>query len=172
VTHRSLVIDYRHLSEQLESLKVLELKVPPLAVVLLTAALMWLVAWAAPPFEFVFPARDFFAVSFAAAGAVIIALGILSFRRAGTTFNPMKPESTTSLVVAGVYAFTRNPMYVGSLLVLIGWAIFLSNALAFPLLPIFILYMNRFQIEPEERALTARFGQEFVAYKSRVRRWV
>jgi protein-S-isoprenylcysteine O-methyltransferase Ste14 len=173
VTHRSLVIDYRRdLSEQLLSLKLLELKVPPLAVVLFTAALMWLVSWAAPAFGFVFPARDFVAVTFAAAGAVAIAIGILSFRRAGTTFNPMKPESTSSLVVSGVYAFTRNPMYLGFFLVLTGWAIFLSNALAFLFLALFIFYMNRFQIEPEERALTARFGQEFVAYKSRVRRWL
>jgi protein-S-isoprenylcysteine O-methyltransferase Ste14 len=154
------------------SLQVLELKVPPLAVVLFTAALMGLVSWAAPTFEFVFPAHDFFAMSFAAAGAVTIVLGVASFRRAGTTFNPMKPETTSSLVVSGVYAFTRNPMYLGSLLVLIGWAIYLSNALAFLLLPVFILYMNRFQIEPEERALTSRFGQEFAAYKSRVRRWL
>jgi protein-S-isoprenylcysteine O-methyltransferase Ste14 len=154
------------------SLKVLELKVPPLAVVLFTAALMWLVSWAAPAFEFVFPARDFLAVSFAAAGAVTIVLGAASFRRAGTTFNPMKPDSTSSLVVSGVYALTRNPMYLGFLLVLVGLAIFLSNALAFLLLPVFIFYMNRFQIAPEERALTSRFGQEFVAYKSRVRRWL
>jgi protein-S-isoprenylcysteine O-methyltransferase Ste14 len=154
------------------SLQVLELKVPPLAVVLFTAALMGLVSWAVPTFEFMFPARVFFAMSFAAAGAVTIVLGVASFRRAGTTFNPMKPETTSSLVVSGVYAFTRNPMYLGSLLVLIGWAIYLSNALAFLLLPVFILYMNRFQIEPEERALTSRFGQEFAAYKSRVRRWL
>jgi protein-S-isoprenylcysteine O-methyltransferase Ste14 len=154
------------------SLQVLELKVPPLAVVLITAALMWLVSWAAPAFGFLFPARDFFAVTFAAAGAVTIVSGLLSFRRAGTTFNPMKPEATSSLVVSGVYAFTRNPMYLGFFLVLIGWAIFLSNALAFLLLALFIFYMNRFQIEPEERALSSRFGQEFIAYKSRVRRWL
>jgi protein-S-isoprenylcysteine O-methyltransferase Ste14 len=151
---------------------VLELKVPPLAVVLFTAGLMWLVSWAVPAFQFVFPARNFFAVSFAAAGAVTIALGVASFRRAGTTFNPMKPESSFSLVHSGVYKLTRNPMYLGFLLVLVGWAIFLSNALAFLLLPVFIFYMNRFQIEPEERALTSRFGKEFVAYKSRVRRWL
>jgi len=74
--------------------------------------------------------------------------------------------------VSGVYRLTRNPMYLGFLLVLLGWAIFLSNALAFLLLPAFIFYMNRFQIEPEEKALTSLFGQQFVAYTSRVRRWL
>jgi protein-S-isoprenylcysteine O-methyltransferase Ste14 len=105
-------------------------------------------------------------------GTVLIAWGLASFRRAGTTFNPLKPEATSSLVVSGVYAFTRNPMYLGFLFVLVGWAVFLSNALAFLLLLLFVLYMNRFQIQPEERVLTARFGQEFLAYKSRVRRWI
>ena len=63
-------------------------------------------------------------------------------------------------------------MYLGLLVILLGWAIFLANALAFVLLPAFILYMNRFQIEPGERALASLFGQEFVSYKSCVRRWL
>jgi protein-S-isoprenylcysteine O-methyltransferase Ste14 len=154
------------------SLQVLELKIPPLGVVLVTAALMWLVSWAVPRLEFVLPAREVIALSFAALGGVVILSGIASFRRAGTTFNPLKPEATSSLVVSGVYAFTRNPMYLGFLFVLVGWAVFLSTALAFLLLPLFVLYMNRFQIQPEEKALISRFGQEFVSYKSRVRRWL
>jgi protein-S-isoprenylcysteine O-methyltransferase Ste14 len=84
----------------------------------------------------------------------------------------MKPESSSSLVVSGIYKLTRNPMYLGLLLVLLGWAIYLTNVLVFLLLPAFILYINRFQIAPEERALTALFGQEFAAYKSRTRRWL
>jgi protein-S-isoprenylcysteine O-methyltransferase Ste14 len=151
---------------------VLELKVPPLAVVLIMAALMWLAAWAVPTLGFAFPARVFCAVSLAVAGAVASALGIASFRRAKTTVNPMQPQSSSSLVVSGIYRRTRNPMYLGVLLVLLGWAIFLSNVLAFLLLPAFILYMDRFQIDPEERALASLFGQDFVAYKSRVRRWI
>jgi protein-S-isoprenylcysteine O-methyltransferase Ste14 len=84
----------------------------------------------------------------------------------------MNPGASSSLVIRGVYTLTRNPMYLGFLLVLVGWAVFLSNTLAFLLLPVFILYMNRFQITPEERALASLFGQEFVVYKSRVRRWL
>jgi len=151
---------------------VLELKIPPLAVGLFVAALMWLASWAMPAFGLMFPANRFFSVTVAVAGVVIIGVGIASFRRAGTTVNPMKPDSTSALVVSGIYRLTRNPMYLGFLLVLLGWAIFLSNALAFLLLPAFIFYMNRFQIEPEEKALTSLFGPQFVAYTSRVRRWL
>ena len=153
-------------------MRVLELKVPPLAVGALLAALMWLVSRLVPGFNFVFPAREFSALTLAIAGAMIIVLGVASFSRAKTTINPMKPESSSSLVISGIYKLSRNPMYLGFLLVLVGWAVFLSNALAFVFVPAFIFYMNRFQIEPEEKALAGKFGQEFVDYKSRVRRWL
>ena len=151
---------------------VLELKVPPVGVVLVMAALMWFVAGIVPALEFVLPAREFVAVIFAVVGLVTGVMGIVSFGRAKTTVNPMKPDSASSLVVSGIYQYSRNPMYLGLLLILVGWAAYLSNVLAFLILPGFILYMNRFQIEPEERALTSLFGQDFIAYKSRVRRWL
>lgn len=150
----------------------LELKVPPLAFVLFIALLMWLVSWAVPQLGLAFPGRAVVVVALAVAGTITIVLGVASFRLARTTLNPMKPESSTSLVVSGVYKFTRNPMYLGVLLVLAGWAVFLSNLLASLLLPAFVLYMNRFQIEPEERALRSKFPEEFVAYECRVRRWL
>src|SRR5687768_3542732 len=140
---------------------VLELKVPPVAVVVVTAALMWLVARAVPVFEFVFPARDVFALSLAVAGAVVSLSAVVLFKRAKTTVNPLKPDSSSSLVSSSVYAFSRNPMYLGFLLIVAGWAVFLSNVLALLLLPAFIVYMNRFQIEPEEKALALRFGLAF-----------
>ena len=151
---------------------VLELKVPPLALVVFTAALMWLAAWAMPAFGFIFPGRYLLSASLAGAGAVICGMGIASFHRAGTTVNPMKPDSSSSLVVSGIYTVTRNPMYLGFLLVLLGWAVYLSNVLAFLILPAFMWYMNRFQICPEEKALASLFGEEFASYKSRVRRWL
>ena len=151
---------------------VFELKVPPVGVVFVMAGLMWFASGIVLALEFVFPAREFVAVIFVVAGLATGAMGIASFVRAKTTVNPMKPDSASSLVVSGLYARSRNPMYLGLLLILIGWAVYLSSVLAFLLLPGFILYMNRFQIEPEERALASLFGQEFVAYKSRVRRWL
>lgn len=63
-------------------------------------------------------------------------------------------------------------MYLGGLVILTGWAIYLSNPFPFLLVPVYILYIDRFQIIPEERALTSLFGGEFAAYQSRVRRWI
>jgi len=76
------------------------------------------------------------------------------------------------MVTWGVYALSRNPMYLGGLIMLLGWAVFLSNALAFLFLPVYVLYINRFQIAPEERVLTSLFGQTYVAYQARTRRWL
>ena len=83
----------------------------------------------------------------------------------------MKPHAS-SLVTRGVYAMSRNPMYLGGLIILFGWAIYLLNVLAFVFLPAYVLYINRFQITPEERSLTSLFGQPYVAYQARARRWL
>jgi protein-S-isoprenylcysteine O-methyltransferase Ste14 len=150
----------------------LELKIPPVALGLITAALIWLGAWSVPRLGFPLPGRYFIAGRVALVGALVSILGVVSFKRAKTTVNPMKPESTSSLVVTGIYGVTRNPMYLGFLLILLGWAAWLSNGLA--LLPVagFVSYMTVFQIRPEERALEALFGQDFAAYKEMVRRWI
>ncbi len=153
-------------------MRVLELKVPPLGILLVTVLLMALCARVLPAVAFTIPFQEFIALVLAVAGATTSILGVLSFRRAGTTVNPLKPDASTSLVCSGVYKRTRNPMYLGFLMILLGWSICLSNALALMLVPMFVVYMNRFQIEPEERALRSHFGQEFVAYTRSVGRWL
>jgi len=105
-------------------------------------------------------------------GALTCLAGVRYFRRAKTTVNPMKPESASALVASGIYRYSRNPMYLGFLLMLLGWALWLSNASALLLLPAFVLYMNRFQICPEERALLSLFGPDYMQYRARVRRWL
>lgn len=150
----------------------LELKIPPVLIVLCTASLMWVAAQSLPVGDVRLPVHSFFAITCAAAGLVTSGLGVMAFRRARTTVNPTSPGATSSLVHSGVYSLTRNPMYVGFLLILCGWAILLRNAFVFPFLPMFILYINRFQIQPEERALTESFGTVFTGYSARVRRWV
>ncbi|MEK6804375.1 MAG: isoprenylcysteine carboxylmethyltransferase family protein [Nitrospirota bacterium] len=156
----------------IEPMKRLELKIPPLMLVLLAGGVMWWIAWAAPTLGFVFPARRICVMGAVLIGTAVAGMGIFSFRRAKTTVNPMKPDSSSALVVTGIYRLTRNPMYLGFLWILLGWGIFLSNAPAFLVLPGFAFYMNRFQIEPEERALTRLFGQAFVTYATQVRRWI
>lgn len=153
-------------------MRVLELKVPPPMVALVTAVLMWLISWSLPLFAFVFPARNALGIALVTAGFMIAISGVVTFRRAKTTVNPTKPQSSSSLVSWGVYRVTRNPMYLGLFLILIAWAIFLSKPIAFLFLPAYILYIDSFQIVPEERVLTTLFGPDFIAYKSRVRRWL
>ena len=97
---------------------------------------------------------------------------MLGFRRAKTTVNPLKPDAASALVVRGVYRWTRNPMYLAMLLLLIAWVCIVSNWAALAMLPLFVAYLNRFQIGPEERALQARFGAEFESYRRQVRRWL
>jgi protein-S-isoprenylcysteine O-methyltransferase Ste14 len=133
---------------------------------------MWLASRSAPSFAFELPAHNIFAICLAAVGLASAVSGFAAFARARTTINPTKPEKSTSLVTAGVYTITRNPMYLGLLLVLTGWALHLSNAVAFLFLPGFIIYINRFQIAPEEKMLTSLFGRQFINYQSRVRRWI
>jgi protein-S-isoprenylcysteine O-methyltransferase Ste14 len=150
----------------------LELKIPPLVVVALVAGAMWAIAAATPAYTALFAGRYAIAGLLAFAGAIIAVLGVVSFRRASTTVNPMKPETTSSLVVGGIYGYTRNPMYLGFLVALLGWGAALGNPLALLPLAAYVAYMNRFQIAPEERALEARFPREFREYRGRVRRWM
>jgi protein-S-isoprenylcysteine O-methyltransferase Ste14 len=96
----------------------------------------------------------------------------MAFHRARTTVNPFKPTETSTIVTAGIYRVSRNPMYLGLLFLLAGWAIMLSNVAAVAMLPAFVAYMTRIQIQPEERALQAKFGSEFTDYKGSVRRWL
>ncbi len=150
----------------------LELKIPPVALSVMAAVLMWCARSAAPGFDFVLPSKSVFPVGLALVGALTCVAGVVSFRRAKTTVNPMKPDSTSSLVVSGIYRYTRNPMYLGFLLIQLAWAAALSNVLALVCLPAFVVYMNRFQISPEERVLASRFAQDYAEYRARVRRWL
>ena len=123
------------------------------------ALLMWLVAF--PRFDFDLPWREVLAGVFFVLALAIGLSAVFRFHRAKTTVNPLAPEAASTLVVRGVFRWTRNPMYLAMLLVLIAWACVVSNLAALAILPLFVAYLNRFQIAPEEHALQARFGGEF-----------
>lgn len=150
----------------------LELKLPPVLVAFLAGAGIWVASMLAPAFALPIPWRSTLAGASAAAGMALALAGVLEFRKARTTVDPTAPSAASAFVAAGVYRFSRNPMYLGMLLVLLGWAAYTGNALSLALLAGFVGYMNRFQIAPEERALRLRFGAPYVAYLSCVRRWV
>ena len=149
----------------------LEHKVPPPIFGLLCAIGMW---WTSPGFHW-------YAVGtlrYSLAGLVLLVglgfdvLGLLAFQRARTTVNPLRPGKASALVATGVYRITRNPMYVGMALLLCAWAVVLGflAALAGPL--VFVLFITRFQIVPEERVLSAKFGENYTRFCQQVRRWL
>ena len=150
----------------------LELKIPPLLVWLVMAGAMLGVAYCAPTLSFTLAGSSAIALALVALGGTLAFAGVVAFRSKRTTVNPLTPSASSSLVSGGVYRVSRNPMYLGFLLALAGWAVYLSNAGAILLLPAFVVYMTQYQIKPEERILLAKFGSEFAQYMSRVRRWI
>jgi protein-S-isoprenylcysteine O-methyltransferase Ste14 len=153
-------------------LSALELKIPPVAVTLLFAGLMWLLAQTAPGFGAPAGLRIIALVAFVTAAAAVGLSAVWSFRRARTTVNPLSPQGCTALVTTGVFRFSRNPMYLALLLALVGWGLFLANVFTLLIALAFIPYMSRFQIQPEERVLQQVFGQAFADYHRQVRRWL
>ncbi len=152
-------------------MKALELKVPPVALVAIVAASMWALSRISPNLYFTSPGVAWLSAGIALVGVCIVVLGVLEFRAAKTTVDPRVPDQSATLVVRGVYRHSRNPMYLGFLLVLCGWGLFLGNAFSLLFLPAFIIYMNRFQIVPEEQFMSEKFGESYTNYRSEVRRW-
>ena len=150
----------------------LELKVPPGVLVVVFGAAMFIAARLAPELSVQVHARLAWCGALLALGVAIAVAAIVAFRMQKTTVNPVKPGTASAVVRSGVYRFSRNPMYLSLVLILGALAVYLANVLAAALLPAFIAYMNRFQIVPEERALTGKFGHEYAAYAASVRRWV
>lgn len=150
----------------------LELKIPPAVLVLIFAGLMWSVARLAPWAAIAIPEKEWIALALWLAGFGLIACGIATFIAVRTTVNPFTPEQSSSLVTHGIYRVSRNPMYVGFLLMLAAWNAYLENGFPLLLLPLFVWYLNRFQIMPEESVLLSKFGDDYANYMKTVRRWL
>lgn len=157
---------------QTERAHFLDNRLPPLLVAIVVAAGMRGAVALAPALSADWPGREFVAWAFVVAGALVVYAGVASFTRHQTTVNPFKPETASRLVDSGIYRRTRNPMYLGVTLALLGYAVFLSHPLALLTLALFPAYIRRFQIAPEERALDQLFGEEYLTYKKRVPRWL
>lgn len=95
---------------------------------------------------------------------------LIAFRRAGTTLQPR--GRVVHLVTSGIYGFTRNPVYLGFLLIVIGISLDAGSYWGILLTPILFVLFNQFVIRPEEEHLAARFGEQFTSYKEKVRRWI
>ena len=108
----------------------------------------------------------------AAASAWLLAGSLGAFRRTGTTVNPLDPAQASALVTSGPNAVTRNPMYVGMAGLLVAHGLVRGGSRTALPVAAFVGVIDRFQIRPEEAALRDRFGEDFEAYRQRVRRWL
>jgi protein-S-isoprenylcysteine O-methyltransferase Ste14 len=150
----------------------LELKIPPLALgAAFACAIVALGHWM-PAANLPFAGHRTASIALALIGAAVATAGVLQFRRAKTSVNPLDPDRAGTVVASGVYGLSRNPMYLGMALVLLGVAAWHATLIGLVLVPLFCLYITAFQIKPEERVLLARFGQAFASYQIKVRRWI
>jgi protein-S-isoprenylcysteine O-methyltransferase Ste14 len=149
-----------------------QLKIPPAVQLVIAAGLMWGLAELTPDLGLDRDLRTWLYRGLTVLGGLVVVRGWWDFRRARTTVDPTRPHKASSLVVTGAYRFSRNPMYLGFLALLLGWAAFLDNAYSLVALPVIVISLTQLQIKPEEGALQARFGADWEDYARRVRRWI
>lgn len=153
-------------------LEKLQLKIPPLLLAAVLAALIWF-STPLEPLVFNLASWQVWVAGILFDTAIIIALfGVIAFKKAQTTVNPISPEQASQLVNGGIYKYTRNPMYLGFLLALVAVSIYCQNPLGVLYCVLFVWLMNELQIKPEEKALQKLFGEEYRQYCLRVRRWI
>lgn len=157
---------------RLTTMNVLDHKIPPPVIALLCALLAWVLARSVPELAYLVPARIPLAVFLVVAGFALDLAGLVIFRKAMTTLDPRSPDRSTSIVRSGPYRFTRNPMYLGLASALLGLCVYFANPLSLLAVVVFVAYITRFQIIPEERLLLGKFGEPYAAYTRSVRRWL
>lgn len=150
----------------------LDLKIPPLALLLAFAAAAYALGKLAPIAALPFPGQRLAGIVAVLLGAAIAIAGVFEFHRAKTTVNPTAPDRASCVVASGIYRVSRNPMYLGMAIALTGIAALQSALSGYLLIPVFFGYLTAFQIRPEERMLLARFGQNYSDYMATVRRWL
>lgn len=150
----------------------LQLKIPPPIYALSTALIMWLASRYFPVAQLINEPWNKLGIVLMLFALCLDFSSLYLFFKKRTTPNPMKPEFTTGIVTNGFYKMSRNPMYLGMLTILIGFAVYLGNLTSFLVLPAFYLVITEMQIKPEEQMLEKKFGEEYLDYKSKVRRWL
>lgn len=153
-------------------MKSLKLRIPPPLVMSIIAVIMFAIAYFLPVFHWLPPYQLSISIFTGSIGLIISSIGVLHFKSAHTTIDPRKPSTTSTLVTTGIYRYSRNPMYLGTLLLLVAWSFYLANILSFFFAFTFIPYINKYQIIPEERFLKEKFGHSFTTYQQQVRRWI
>tara|TARA_B100000609_G_scaffold178203_1_gene157233 strand:+ start:99 stop:551 length:453 start_codon:yes stop_codon:yes gene_type:complete len=148
----------------------LNTKIPPPIIAILFAVLIF---YFSDSFAYVdLPFKIYFSLFFVLLGFFITFSSARNFKKKETTVNPIKPEEASQLVTDGFFKITRNPMYLGMLLFLLGLSIYNGLIVGLVFLPLFVGYITFFQIIPEERAMIKIFGEDYKAYMKKVRRWI
>lgn len=151
---------------------IMQTRVLPIMYVLLFGALMVTCSVILPAYNYPSHSNVAASITLFTIAILIIAISGYQFRKVSTTVNPLTPNKTSKLVVTGFYRYSRNPMYVGFFLLLVALEVWLTNIISLVFLPLFVVTINRMQIQPEEKALEELFGDEFRQYVMRVRRWI
>lgn len=125
-----------------------------------------------PFLSFQFAEQFILSYALALFGIFILALTVLRYFRRRTTIQPNKLDQMSTLVTDGVNRYSRNPMYLAMLLLILSVGLYWGTFLVLIAAPAFVMVINKMQIEPEEEALEAIFGQDYLDYKQRVRRWM
>ena len=148
----------------------LNTKIPPPIVAILFAVMIF---YFSDSFAYVdLPFKIYISLFFVLLGFFITFSSARNFKKKETTVNPIKPEEASQLVTDGFFKITRNPMYLGMLLFLLGLSIYNGLIVGLVILPLFVGYITFFQIIPEERAMIKIFGEDYKAYMKKVRRWI
>ncbi len=155
-------------------MKNLELKIPPVLIFLVSVVGIYNAPAQIEAYTFVQGFTAFIGFGIFVLGVLIGLIGVITFKRAKTTVNPVSVEKASSLVTHGIFRATRNPMYLGMALGIIGVSVYLQSNIIMSLFFLFfyISYMTRFQIVPEERVLTELFGDTYTTYLESTRRWL
>lgn len=149
----------------------MKLKVPPVFVFLTFGLLMYVLAKFLPVGYFDFFGRRYLIMVLLAIAIGVGTIALIQFIKSKTTVDPSNPSKASKLVSTGIYQYSRNPMYLGMLLLLLAWGLWLGNAFNTLSAAGFVGYMNRFQIIPEEEVLSDIFGKAYAQYCTLVRRW-
>jgi protein-S-isoprenylcysteine O-methyltransferase Ste14 len=147
-----------------------DIKIPPPVLVLIHVILAFVLSWLIPLPLAVPPVLQAVGFLLAILGFLLGLAALITFRRAGTTVNPH--GRAAHLVTSGIYSFTRNPIYLGFLLIVVGISLDAGTYWGIMLAPVLVILFNQLVIQPEEEYLTQRFGEQFTNYKGKVRRWL
>jgi protein-S-isoprenylcysteine O-methyltransferase Ste14 len=118
------------------------------------------------------PNQDLISIIIFLFGILILINPIFKFIKSKTTIDPIKFKKVNKLIISGIYKYSRNPMYLGLLMIVISTSIFYLNIFSITTPILFYFWINRFQIKREEIFLTEKFGKEYLLYMTKTRRWI